>query len=123
MTNIKSDLEQSLFIFYLTILVISIGIIIYVIYFPQPTKISCIVYKVSGHYCETCGITRDLESLFGVRKQKLINSHSCGVYLILIMNNILIPIIFFLNRNTGIKTKLLTFLFYIVIVLFILISP
>ena len=63
-SNLKNDLKRSFFVYYYTTFAVALFVLCYLFFFEEGQGFNCVYKTVYNKECSTCGLTRDLHSIF-----------------------------------------------------------
>lgn len=123
--NLKNDLRRSFFVYYYTTFAVALFVLCYLFFFKEGQGFNCIYKTVYNKECSTCGLTRDLHTIFINHKNTILNQNSIFYAILLMVNLLSRPIMILTCKKLLLRVLVLVeFLMLIcVFMLFIFISP
>ncbi len=123
-SNLKNDLKRSFFVYYYTTFAVALFVLCYLFFFEEGQGFNCVYKTVYNKECATCGLTRDLHTIFINHKNTILNRNSIFYAILFMVNLITRPIMILTCKKLSLKVLVLVeFLMLIcVFMLFIFIS-
>lgn len=123
-SNLKNDLKRSFFVYYYTTFAVALFVLCYLFFFEEGQGFKCVYKTVYNKECSTCGLTRDLHSIFINHKNTILNQNSIFYAILLMVNLITRPIMILTFKKLLLKYLILVefLMLTCVFILFIFIS-